>query len=86
MKKNEIAECLDKVGMALANMHAKPQKGYKLSAKEIDALVMGALIGVAFGAVLTEGAYEPISPEWDAICIVECAVGELIERKERDRG
>lgn len=75
--------------MALANMHAKPLKGCKLSAKEIDALVMGASLGVAFGSVLAEGTYEPDAPdapEWEAIHIVECATGELIERKEECHG
>ena len=86
MKKKEIQEYLDEVGSALVRMQAEPQKGCKLSAKEVKAIVVGASLGIAFGSVLTEGMVEPLSPEWDAIHIVEASIVALIDRKESDRG
>lgn len=86
MKKKEIQEYLDEVGSALVRMQVEPQKGCKLSAKEVKAIVVGASLGIAFSAVLTEGTVEPISPEWDAVHIVEASVATLIERKEECHG
>lgn len=83
MKKKDIAAHLDKVGEALGRMTAKALKGSPLSQKEVDALRMGAAVGIAYAAMALELDEALDEPGIDAITIVQVAIAELEEVKKR---
>lgn len=82
MKKKEIAKHLDKVGEHLGRMVAKALKGSALSQKEVDALRMGAAVGIAYAAMALELEAVVDAPGIDAITIVQVAIAELEEVKK----
>ena len=81
MKKKDIAAHLDKVGEHLGHMEAKALKGSPLSQKEVDALRMGAAVGIAYAAMALELDEALDAPEVDSISIIQVAIAELGEVK-----
>ena len=82
MKKKDIAAHLDKVGEHLGHMESKAMKGAALSQKEVDALRLGAAIGIAYAAMALELDEALDAPEVDSISIVQVAIAELQEVKK----
>lgn len=84
MKKRKIAAHLDAVGEQLGHMQAKATKDAKLSQREVDALRLGAAVGIAYAAMAIELDAAPDLPEIDAVTIMQVAVCDL--EGMRDRG
>lgn len=86
MKRKQIAAHLDAVGEQLGHMDARATNGARLSQKEVDALRMGAAVGVAYAAMALELDATLDLPEIDAVSVMQVAVLELEEAKERKHG
>lgn len=85
MKRKEIAAHLDKVGTLVANTNVLTTvsaKGHrvKIEPEQMKAALMGISVGVALGAAICDGEYEPETPIEDAGHVISATI-DLLARE-----
>lgn len=82
MKKKEIAAHLDRVGTLVANANALATvngkgKRAEIDGKQMRAALMGISVGIALGAGICDGEYEPDTPIEDAGHVISATIDLL---------